>query len=120
MEKGKVDIVTLVLVCLVILLGGYIISSRSHVDYNQSNHRLDSLNQVMSRLQREQLESDSILRMYEMRYQAIELEKQSLSKELEATRQFYGKAIRDIGKLSTAQLDSFFTDRYDRTRLQHR
>lgn len=120
MEKQKTDVVTLVLLCTVILLGGYIFKSHNTSDYSEYERKIDSLDVAISILEEEQLVKDSLLTTYKQELDSLHIEKRATEKEINDIRQFYGKAIRDINKLSTAQLDSFFTARYNRTRLHDR
>lgn len=117
MEKQKTDVVTLVLLCAVILLGGYVYKSRNTTDHSKYEQKIDSLDIAISMLEKEQLIKDSLLNTYKQELDSLHIEKRATEKEINDIRLFYGKAIRDINKLSTAQLDSFFTARYNRTRL---
>lgn len=120
MEKPRTDIVTLILFCAVILMGGYIYKSRGGTDYTEYERKIDSLDVVVSNLELQQLAKDSALVYYKYQLDSLGIEKKAVEREINDVRQFYSKAIKDIGKLSITQLDSFFTARYNRTRLHDR
>jgi hypothetical protein len=101
------------------MLGGYIWISKPNTNYNEYERKIDSLSVVVSLLELDQAKKDSLLTTYKQELDSLSVEKKATEKEINDIRQFYGKAIRDIGKLSVNQLDSFFTARYNRTGLQH-
>lgn len=117
MNRQGTDVVTLILLCVVIVMGGYIYKSHNNTDYSKYERKIDSLDVTISLLEKQQLAKDSLLATYKQELDSLHIEKRATEKEIHDIRQFYGKAIRDINKLSTAQLDSFFTARYNRTRL---
>lgn len=118
-QKNGFHIVTLILICVILAMGGYIWNSRNDTDYSKYERKIDSLSVAISILELEQLKKDSLLTTYKQELDSLNIEKKATEKEINDIRQFYGKAIRDIGKLSVVQLDSFFTARYNSTRLQH-
>lgn len=120
MDKSKTDIVTLVLICVVVIMGGYIFKTHNNTNYTTYERKIDSLDVVVSQLEKQQLAKDSALAQYKYQFDSLSIEKKAVEREINDVRQFYSKAIKDIGKLSITQLDSFFTARYDRTRLHNR
>jgi hypothetical protein len=119
MQQNGSNTVTIVLICIIVILGGYIWISKPNTDYSKYERKIDSLSVVVSLLELDQVKKDSLLTTYKQELDSLNIEKKATEKEINDIRQFYGKAIRDIGKLSVAQLDSFFTARYNSTRLQH-
>ena len=115
-NKGS-DIVTLIMACVIVAMGFYITQHPNNNDYNSFERKIDSLDITISRLETEHIAKDSLLNTYKQELDSINIEKRAVEKEINDIRIFYGKAIRDISKLSTAQLDSFFTARYSHTRL---
>lgn len=106
------------MLCIVVALGAYIwMSNKPTGDYDVYEDRIDSLNTAISTLEREQYAKDSLLTTYRREFDSLNIELRATEKQINDIRQFYGKAIRDINKFSTTQLDSFFTARYNRTRL---
>lgn len=120
MERQKTDPVTLVLLCAVVLMGGYIFTSQNGNSRTEYERKIDSLDVVVSNLELQQLAKDSALVYYKYQLDSLGIEKKAVEREINDVRQFYSKAIKDIGKLSITQLDSFFTARYDRTGLHNR
>lgn len=104
---------TVALLILVLLSVGYIVYDRMQPsgdeDYRQ---QIDSLNSRIDSLEDDQLQLDSLIKVYQDSVSVLDHKIDSTKQRITDIRAYYGNKIKDISRYTPTQLDSFFTNRY--------
>ena len=107
----KVGIVTLLI--LVLLSVGYILYDKKQPSDDQDyKQQIDSLNSRIDSLEGDQLQLDSLIKVYQDSVSVLDHKIDSTKQKITDIRTYYGNKIKDISRYNPTQLDSFFTNRY--------
>ena len=105
---------TLILI-IAILIAVLIISSGNDTEidkYAKQKQDIDSLSNLITNLEKQQLKYDSLLVCYKDSLLKKDLQIDSTIQEIKQIQNHYGKKIKIISTASHAELSNFFTDRY--------
>lgn len=112
----KFDKFTTSLILIIAILIAVLVISHGNdneVDkYSQQKHEIDSLSNLITNLQKDQLRYDSLLVCYKDSLLKKDLQIDSTIQEIKQIQNHYGKKIKLISTASHAELSNFFTDRY--------
>ena len=91
----------------------YFSNSGEYVDkYAKQKSEIDSLTAEFNKLQAQQAIQDSVIKVNKDSVLLLHKQVDNKAEELKDLQNYYGKKIRDIGKYTPTQLDSFFSSRY--------
>ena len=109
-------ILNVTLSCIVIGLLVYIVYFKDSSDYTdkyaKQKSEIDSLTIEFNKLQAQQAIQDSVIKANKDSVLLLHKQVDSKAEEIKDLQNYYGKKIRDIGKYTPTQLDSFFPSRY--------
>jgi len=114
--KIEVTKTNLILAAVILLLLGYIaFTSRSHTPINDLKYKteIDSLNQAISKYQQHQIVLDKKILSYELDIKKLDREIDSTKQVIIEQRKYYGEKIKNAGRYTPNELDSFFSERYN-------
>jgi septal ring factor EnvC (AmiA/AmiB activator) len=80
--------------------------------YDKQKQQIDSLNNVLNGLKKEQVELDKSIKFHQTKIDSLDYEIDSTNQQITNIRNYYGKKIRDIANYTPSQLDDFFSKRY--------
>jgi uncharacterized protein YlxW (UPF0749 family) len=105
-----------ILAAVILLLLGYIIvtSTTSNVSVKDPvyENKIDSLNRAIADYQKQQLVLDGKISKYELDIKKLDNEIDSTKQVIIDQRKYYGNKIKNAGKYTATELDTFFTNRY--------
>ena len=81
-------------------------------DYTEQKQKIDSLKNVITKLEDEQFELDRSIFAQQLEINILNKEIDSTNEEIVKVRKYYAKKIKDITSYTPTQLDKFFTERY--------
>jgi len=81
-------------------------------DYSKQKQTIDSLNNMVLDLKKEQVTFDKTLKFHQYKISLINYRIDSTKQEITNIRNYYGKKIRDINKYTPSELNNFFSSRY--------
>jgi len=113
--KLEVTKTNLILAAVILLLLGYIIIiSRTNTSINDLEYKteIDSLNRVISTYQQHQVVLDQKISNKELVIKKLDQEIDSTKQVIIQERKYYGDKIKNAGRYTPTELDSFFTERY--------
>jgi peptidoglycan hydrolase CwlO-like protein len=113
--KLEVTKTNLILAAVILILAVYIVvTSRSHTPTNDLKYKteIDSLNQAISKYQQHQLLLDRKISDYELDINKLDREIDSAKRAIIDQRKYYGDKIKNAGRYTSTELDSFFSERY--------
>lgn len=91
----------------------YFSDSGEYTDkYAKQKSEIDSLTAEFNKLQAQQAIQDSVIRANKDSVLLLHKQVDNKAEEIKDLQNYYGKKIRDIGKYTPTQLDSFFSSRY--------
>ena len=100
---------------IILLLLIFIFTRPTNIDaskYDKQKTEIDSLNNNIKSLQKEQIELNKSLLSHQSKINSLNYQIDSTNQELTSIRNYYGKKIRDINNYTPSQLDDFFSKRY--------
>lgn len=110
------SILNIILSFIIIGLVVYVVyfsNSGEYIDkYAKQKSEIDSLTAEFNKLQAQQAIQDSVIRVNKDSVLLLHKQVDNKAEELKDLQNYYGKKIRDIGKYTPTQLDSFFSSRY--------
>lgn len=118
MKSGRLSVERIAIVVLSIavvsLLVYNIFFNKPVVDdkYTKKLQEIDSLTQVINKLEQQHLIQDSIIATYQVKVDSLDTEIVKSKDKIEQIKKEYGKKIKAIGNYTPTELDGFFTDRY--------
>ena len=115
MTINRYHIIGLVLYTAIIVLITYLLVRPSNNVAGvtlQDQHTLDSLNIRIGELEGQQKLSDSLIANYKKDIEVLDHKIDSTKTKVIQIREYYDKKLKDIKRLSSTELDSFFTERY--------
>ena len=114
--KLEVTKTNMILAAVILLLLGYIIvtSTTSNVSVKDPiyENKIDSLNRAIADYQKQQLVLDGKISKYELDIKKLDNEIDSTKQVIIDQRKYYGNKIKNAGKYTATELDTFFTNRY--------
>jgi len=113
--KIEVTKTNLILAAVIIVLLGYVIfTHRSTSTVNDLKYRteIDSLSRVILKHQQHQLVLDGKILNYELDIKRLDREIDSTKQVIIDQRKYYGDKIKNAGRYTPTELDSFFAERY--------
>jgi len=114
--KLEVTKTNMILAAVILLLLGYIIvtSTTSNVSVKDPiyENKIDSLNRAIADYQKQQLVLDGKISNYELDIKKLDNEIDSTKQVIIDQRKYYGNKIKNAGKYTASELDTFFTNRY--------
>lgn len=81
-------------------------------DYSKQEQKIDSLKNIIIKLEDEQFELDRSIFTQQLEINILNKEIDSTNKEIVKVRKYYAKKIKNITSYTPTQLDKFFTERY--------
>ena len=112
----QVKLSHVILSSIVLLFLLFIFSLRSKsinpTDYSKQKQTIDSLNNMVLDLKKEQIIFDKALKSHQYKISLINYRIDSTKQEITNIRNYYGKKIRDINKYTPSELNRFFSSRY--------
>jgi peptidoglycan hydrolase CwlO-like protein len=81
-------------------------------DYTQQKQRIDSLNNVITGLESNQVKLNQSIFVQQLEIDILNKQIDSTSNEIIKVRKYYAKKIKDITTYTPTQLDNFFSERY--------
>lgn len=113
MRVERLAIVILSSIVVGLLVYNIFFSNTSTDDkYTKKLQEIDSLTQVINKLEQQHLIQDSIIATYQVKVDSLDTEIVKSKDKIEQIKKEYGKKIKAIGNYTPTELDSFFTDRY--------
>lgn len=109
------NITTIILAVIIVGLCGYIMFQPTPppVDkYAKEKAIIDSLNNVVIDLVKQQASQDSLIAIYKQKIDSLDEEIAVTEKELAKSKKDHGKKIQAASNYTPSQVDSFFTNRY--------
>lgn len=106
---------TLILIIVILIAILFITSGNGNSDvdkYSKQKHEIDSLSNIISNLQKDQLKYDSLLICYQDSLHRKDIQIDSTIQEIKQIQHHYGKKIKIISTASHVELSNFFADRY--------
>jgi hypothetical protein len=114
--KLEVTKTNLILAAVILLLLGYILITRktndSVVDLKYKTE-IDSLNQAILKYQQHQLVLDKKISDKELVIKELDHEIDSAKQAIIQERKYYGEKIKNAGRYTPTELNSFFSERYN-------
>lgn len=113
--KIEVTKTNLILAAVILLLLGYIVITRKPsgaVSDLKYKTEIDSLNQAISKYQQHQVVLDRKISDYELDIKKLDREIDSAKQVIIDQRKYYGDKIKNAGRYTPTELDSFFSERY--------
>jgi hypothetical protein len=113
--KIEVTKTNLILAAVILLLLGYIaFTSRSHTPTNNLKYKteIDSLNRAISKYQQHQNVLDKKILDKELVIKELDYEIDSTKQVIIQERKYYGEKIKNAGRYTPTELNSFFSERY--------
>ena len=87
-------------------------SSEYKDDYTKQKNEIDSLTIEFNKLQIKHNAQDSIIKANNDSIGLLQKSVNTKAEEIKNLQNYYGKKIKDIGRYTPTQLDSFFSGRY--------
>jgi hypothetical protein len=109
------NITTIILVAVIALLIGYIIlqPTPQPVDkYAKEKATIDSLNNVVANLIKQQATQDSVIDTYKHKIDSLYVKIAITEKELAKSRKDHGTKIQAASNYTPSEIDNFFSNRY--------
>lgn len=108
---------TVILSIIVVALLAYIFIFTGHSGgdtdkYAKQKHTIDSLSACIAIQERQQQVQDSIIKKHKDSITALDHEIEARDKKIKDIRKYYGDKIKNTNNLTSAELNSFFADRY--------
>jgi len=112
MNNNKVNLF-IVLVAIVIA-SIFVVNLKLKPDINiiDNNRQIDSLNNVITLIEKEQVKRDSILNKYKDTVLILNSKIDSTKIKISKIHTYYGNKIKNVSNYNATELDSFITDRY--------
>ena len=114
--KLEVTKTNLILAAVILLLLGYIIIiSRTNTTINDLEYKteIDSLNRAISTYQQHQVVLDQKISNKELVIKKLDQEIDSTKQVIIQERKYYGDKIKNAGRYTPTELNSFFSERYN-------
>ena len=112
----KFNKLNLVLVVIVVLLVGIVVFDhmpKEGIDkYAKQKQEIDSLSNLITNLEKEQLKYDSLITNYKDSLTVMDHQIDSTKNEIKQIQHQYGKKIKALSSATHNELSDFFTDRY--------
>jgi predicted nucleic acid-binding Zn-ribbon protein len=105
-------------VILSVIIAGlliYIFAFTGHAGedkYATQEHQIDSLSGRIAMLEKQQHANDSLIKLHKNNIIALDNEIALKEQKIRDIRKYYGDKIKNINNLTSAELNSFFADRY--------
>jgi len=106
----------LILAAVILLLLGYILITRkpnSAASDLKYKTEIDSLNQAISKYQQHQIVLDEKITNKELVIEKLDHEIDSTKQAIIQERKYYGEKIKNAGRYTPTELNSFFSERYN-------
>ncbi len=114
--KLEVTKTNLILAAVILVLLGYIIVTSTTSDVSVKDpiyeNKIDSLNRAITDYQKQQFVLDGRILKYELSIKKLDNEINSTKQVIIDQRKHYGNKIKNVGKYTATELDTFFTNRY--------
>ena len=114
--KLEVTKTNLILAAVILLLLGYVIViSRTNTTINDLEYKteIDSLNRAISTYQQHQVVLDQKISNKELVIKKLDQEIDSTKQVIIQERKYYGDKIKNAGRYTPTELNSFFSERYN-------
>jgi len=113
--KSKVTNINLILAAVIVLLIGYVLlynkTDNSVIDIKYKTE-IDSLNQAIILQHQKQLALNEMIITKELTIVQLDLQIDSTKQVITQQRKYYGEKIKNAGRYTPTELDSFFSNRY--------
>ena len=107
-------ILSVVVVALIVYIIAFTGNPIIKDEYVTEKRQIDSLSTQIAKLQSEHIKLDSTIAVYKDSLSIKDHEIDSTNRKLKEERKYYGNKIKDINKYTPTELDSFFSDRYNK------
>lgn len=115
-KNNNVNKLTVILSIVVVALLAYIFIFSGHSSnedkYAKQKHEIDSLSAHIVTLQKEQIIQDSIIKVHKDSIIALDHQIEAKDQRIKDIRKYYGDKIKNTSNLTSAELNSFFANRY--------